>query len=96
MEELPFALAYAQRNQAAQARTHLETAVAWMRQGSEPVRAAALAGLRTAGPLSALAPLALTPADPRLEALQPQTAYELNRLRAEVEKALARARMPPP
>ncbi len=60
-----------------------------MRRGSEPVRAAALVGQGTAGPLSALAAVALTPADPRLEAIQPQTAYELNGLRAEVEKALA-------
>jgi hypothetical protein len=35
-------------------------------------------------------PLAMTPPDPRLQTLPAQTAYELNAVRAEVEKELAK------
>ena len=83
------ALAYLQRDRTADVPKHLQTTVAWMRQGTAPVRAAALAGLATAGPLSALGGLVVRSPVPRLESLHPQTAYELNTLRAEVEKAMA-------
>jgi hypothetical protein len=90
VEELLLALAHAQCQQSAEARKHLETALAWMRQGVAPVRAAALTGLVPSGPLAALAPLAITPPAPRLQLLQAQTAYELNAVRAEVEQELAK------
>jgi WD40 repeat protein len=92
VEELLLALAHAKLKQLAAARTHLEAAVAWMRQGGEPVRAAGLLGLAVRGPLTALASQAVPPPDPRLEPLDRQTAQELTALRAEAEKALTAKR----
>jgi hypothetical protein len=92
VEELLLALAHLQRDQTAEARKYLQIAVAWMRQGTMPVRAAEVVGLATTGPLSALGRLVVRPPDPRLESLDPQTAYELNTLREEVERALAKAK----
>jgi hypothetical protein len=92
VEELLLALAHAHRKQPAEAHKHLRAAVAWMQRGSEPIRAASLAGLAARSPLSALAALPLTPPDPRLVPLDHQTAHELTALRAEVEKALAASR----
>jgi hypothetical protein len=89
VEELLLALAHARLKQPAEARKHLQTAVAWMQRGSEPVRAASLSGLAVRSPLTALAGLAVTPPDPRLVPLDAQTAHELTALRSEVEKALA-------
>jgi hypothetical protein len=59
-----------------------------MQRGSEPVRAAALAGLAAGGPLAGLGSVAVSPPDPRINPLDHQTAHELTVLRAEVEKAL--------
>jgi hypothetical protein len=88
VEELLLALAHTHLKQPAAARKQLAIAVAWM-HGSEPVRAASLAGLAAPRALTALAGLAVTPPDPRLVPLDPQTAHELTALRGEVEKALA-------
>ncbi len=90
VEELLLALAHVRLKQFAEARLHLRTTVAWMQRGSEPLRAAALAGLAARSPLAALGAVAVTPPDPRLVPLDPHTAYELTALRAEVEKALAK------
>jgi hypothetical protein len=92
VEELLLALAEAHQKQTAEARKHLQAAVAWMRQGTAPVRIATLAALGVGGPVTALVGLAVRPADPRLEPLHQQTAHELAVLRAEVEKALAASR----
>jgi hypothetical protein len=92
VEELLLALALAQQHQVAEARGHLRRAVAWMRRGTEPVRAGSLAGLASCGPLASFAGLAITPPDPRLVPLHHQTAHELNALRTEVEKALGERR----
>jgi hypothetical protein len=89
VEELLLALAHAQLKQPAEARKHLQSAVAWVRRGSEPIRAASLAGFAGRSPLVALGSLAVTPPDPRLVPLDHQIAHELTALRAEVEKALA-------
>jgi hypothetical protein len=88
VEELLLTLAHLHLNQPAGARKHLKTAVAWMQRGSEPARAAALAGLAARGPLAALGTLVVTPPDPRLVPLDHQTAHELTALRAEVERGL--------
>jgi WD40 repeat protein len=90
VEELLLALAHLRLKQPAEARKYLQTAVAWMQRGSEPVRAASLAGLAARSPLTALAGLVVTPPDPRLEPLDHQTAHELTALGAEVERALAK------
>ncbi len=92
VEELLLALAHLQHHQPAEASKHLQTSLAWMRAGTTPVRAAVLAGLATAGSLSTLSALTITPPDPRLESLDPATAHEVIALRAEVEKALATAK----
>jgi hypothetical protein len=89
VEELLLALACVQLKQPAEARKLLHTSVAWMRRGSGPVRATALAGLAGRGSLAALGAFAVTPPDPRLVPLDHQTAHELTALRAEVELALA-------
>jgi hypothetical protein len=88
VEEQLLALAHVQLKQPGEARRHLNSAVAWMQRGTEPVRAAALAGLAGRGPLAALGAVAVTPPDPRMVPIDHQTAYELTTLRAEVEKAL--------
>ena len=50
VDELLLALAHAHLNQPAEARKHLQTAVAWMDRGVLPGKAAALAGLAAGGP----------------------------------------------
>jgi hypothetical protein len=82
-------VAHLQQKQPDEARKHLQTAVAWMRPGTEPVRAVALAGLGARGPLAALGGVSVTPPDYRLVPLDGWTARELTALRAEVEKGLA-------
>jgi hypothetical protein len=89
LEELLLALAHLRLDKPAEARGYLKDAIAWMKRGSEPIRAASLSGLAAHSPLTTLASLAVTPPDPRLVPLDPQTAHELTALRTEVEKALA-------
>jgi hypothetical protein len=88
VEELLLALAHSRVGQLTEARKHHQAAVAWMQPGSEPVRAAALAGLAARGPLFALGSLPVTPPDPRLLAMDQPTAHELFALRGEVERCL--------
>jgi WD40 repeat protein len=85
VEELLLALAHVQLKRPAEARRHLQVAVAWMQRRSESVRAASLAGLASRSPLAGLGSLPVTPLDH-------QTAHDLAALRAEVEKALAEHR----
>jgi DNA-binding beta-propeller fold protein YncE len=89
VEELLLALAHLRLDQPAEARKHLQTAVAWTERGPAPVRATTLAGLVVRGPLPALGALVISPPDPRRTQIDYQTTHELTALRAEVEKALA-------
>jgi hypothetical protein len=86
IEELLLALALVKLDRRDEARQHLKNAC-WT-EGTTPQRAAALFGLRPAGPLAALTALAQMPCGPRLNPLDPFTAHELATLRAEVERAL--------
>jgi hypothetical protein len=85
---LLLALACVKQQKHDEARQLLQTAVAWLDQAGQPMRAASLVALRPAGPLATLAALAHPPPDPRLNPLDPFTGHELGTLRAEVEKAL--------
>src|SRR5262249_49391027 len=92
IDELLLALALIDLDRRDEARKLLATAVAWMDQGRPPLTAASLLGARSGGPLTALGALIQTPADARLNPLDPFTAHELTSLRAEVEKALGEGR----
>jgi hypothetical protein len=90
VEELLLALANVALKQPGEARKHLQTAVAWMLLGADPVRTAAgLVGLAGRGPLPALGGVLGPPPDPRRKQVDAQTMEELIGLRGEVEKALA-------
>ena len=67
-----------------------ETAVAWMDRGALLGKITALVGLAAGGSLPALASVAVPLPNSRLEPLHQRTSHELNTLRTEVRKALAK------
>jgi hypothetical protein len=90
VEELLLALAQAALEMPDEARKHLDCAVTWMERGQRPIQAAAVVGALPGGWPTVLPLVHAIPLDPRLNPLDWETRLELEALRAEAEKALAR------